>query len=100
MDFQPSDALNSLALLRESVRRDDWAKAQSIAAGIPRHRLPSTPEGLSEYLTNLNETLVMAKVSRANTMASLVRVKAAARFHATAEQTPCGRQNSAVSTHF
>jgi DTW domain-containing protein YfiP len=100
MDLAPSESFHALARLRESVRRGDWATVESIATGIRRHRLPPTREGLGEYLRDLKETLIVAKASRANAMASLVRLKAAAGFQSSGRETPQRRQNSAVSTSF
>jgi hypothetical protein len=81
MDSQLSNALEIVGRLRESARRGDWKNAADIATTLPQQSLPDSADGVGEYLRNLKDTLTIARVSRAHTAASLVRLKAAARFN-------------------
>ena len=100
MDSQLSEPLDALTCLRESVSHGDWKRVETIAAGIRRHTIPSTPEGLATYLRDLRETILAVKVCRANLKVSQARLNAAAGFGATAIETPPVRHNSAVSPGF
>jgi len=100
MDSQLSNPSNALARLRESMARSDWTQVESIAAGIRLRTVPSTPDALEEYLTDLKTTLVAVKAGRANLKVSRARVNAAAGFGASAIETSPGRHNSGVSSGF
>jgi hypothetical protein len=85
MDSPPSDASSSdapdvLIQLRNAIRRGDWGAAQSIALGLAQCALPPETRELGAYLDSLKQTLILARASRANSAASLARVRAAARF--------------------
>ena len=69
------------ACLRESARRGDWESFAALTDSLPHQTLPATPEKLGEYLQALKEALSVAKDSRAQAAASLVRLNAAARFN-------------------
>lgn len=73
-----SDLLDTVASLEESARFGDWTSAGRLATMLPQQNLPTDHEELGEYLRCLQQALVTAKVSRANSAASLARVNAAA----------------------
>jgi hypothetical protein len=100
MDSQLSKTSEALARLRESMAHADWEQVESIASRIRLHTIPSTPEALGEYLTDLKATLVAVKAGRANLKVSRARLNAAAGFGASAIETSSGRHNSAVSPGF
>jgi len=81
MDSRLSDARDALACLQEAARRGDWRTAGELAAAISRQPPPTSREDLGEYLRYLHAAIVVAKASRAQTAASLVRLNAAAGFH-------------------
>ena len=93
MDSQLSNALEIVARLRESARRGDWTSAADIATTLPRQTLPNTGDEMGEYLRHLKEALTVARVSRAHAAASLVRLKAAARFNHARSDFGSERQN-------
>jgi hypothetical protein len=76
----PRDAPDVLTQLRNAIRGGDWGAAQSIALGLARCALPPETRELGAYLDALRQTLLLARASRANSAASLARVRAAARF--------------------
>jgi hypothetical protein len=73
-----SDLLEIVASLQESARYGDWSSAGRLAAALPRQNLPTSREELGEYLRCLKQALIVAKVSRAHSAASLARVNTAA----------------------
>jgi hypothetical protein len=83
MDSQHSDIFDLVARIEESARRGNWKNVRALAAILPQQTLPTMHEELGEYLRRLKEALIVAKVSRANSAASLVRLNAAARFNNT-----------------
>jgi hypothetical protein len=83
MGSQLSDQLDIIARLQESARRGDWKSAGELTATLPQRTLPASREELGEYLRRLRQALIVAKVSRAHSAASLARCKtAAARLNA------------------
>jgi hypothetical protein len=95
MDSKLSDTLDSL---RESARRGDWRNALLLAEHLSRMAPPTDPKELGEHLTRLRETVIVAKASRANSAATLVRLRAAASFSRAAQASPPGRQNPGNSS--
>jgi hypothetical protein len=93
MDSQLSNALEIVARVRESARRGDWRSAADLATTLPGQKLPEGADEVGEYLRHLKEALLVARVSRAHAAASLVRLKAAARFHHTRLDPAPERQN-------
>ena|ERR1019366_5801656 len=83
MPSQRSDIFEVVASLQESARRGDWKSACELASILPQQTLPANREELGEYLRCLNQALIVARVSRANSAASLGRLNAAARFNKT-----------------
>jgi hypothetical protein len=90
MDSKLSDSLDSL---RESARRGDWRNALLLAEHLSGMAPPTDPKELGEHLIRLRETVIVAKASRANTAATLVRLRAAASFNRAALASAPGRQN-------
>jgi len=82
MESRPSDAPDCLMRLRGS--------AQSIAFGLAQCALPPETRALGAYLDALRQTLILARASRANSAASLARVRAAARFQTHRQLTADG----------
>jgi len=89
-----------VAQLRESARRGDWQGAADLATTLPRQTLPDTRDELGEYLRDLKEALTVARVSRAHAAASLVRLKAAARFNHIHGDLAPKRQNFGDTANF
>jgi hypothetical protein len=100
MDSQLSNALEIVSRLRESARRGDWKGAADIATTLPRQTLPDKEDEVGEYLRDLKEALTVARVSRAHAAASLVRLKAAARFNHAHCDLPSERQNFGDTADF
>jgi hypothetical protein len=73
-----SDILGLVSRLQESARRGDWKSAGELLAILPRQTLPGNQEELGEYLRCLKQALIVAKVSRAHSAASLARCNTAA----------------------
>jgi hypothetical protein len=83
MGSQLSDILDLISRVQESARRGDWKSAGEITATLPQQTLPAGSAELGEYLRRLKQALIVAKVSRAHSAASLARCKtAAARLNA------------------
>jgi hypothetical protein len=85
-----SDILDFVFRLQESARHGDWDNACELAAVLPQQTLPDRQKELGEYLRHLRQALIVAKVSRAHSAATLarcntaaVRLNAAARFNQT-----------------
>jgi hypothetical protein len=97
MACKPSDALDSL---RESARRGDWRNARHLAEALARTAPPADPRELENYLIRLKETVIVARASRANAAATLVRLRAAANFNRSLLPTAAGRQNPGESPDF
>jgi hypothetical protein len=97
MAFQPSDSgsvhADLLACLRESARRGDWRNALSLAEKLSEMAPPTEPRELGEHLCRLRETVIVARASRADSAATLVRLRAAARFTRSALDSRPRRQN-------
>jgi hypothetical protein len=94
MVSQLSDALERLALIRESAHRGDWQSAADLTALLPREAAAANGEELAEYLRRLQEAVTVAKASRAHASASLLRLQAVAKFNCARLGFPSGRQNS------
>jgi hypothetical protein len=77
-----------VASLQEAVRKGDWTRAEQLAAALSQTPVPMGATALGEYLDNLRETVVVAKVSRSHIVATLNRLRAAARFNATGTSLP------------
>jgi hypothetical protein len=86
MDSQPCDILELVACLRESARSGDWEKVSQLVALLPLQPMPSTQEGLGEYLRCLREALMTGKASRAYSMETLVRINAVVSFNNTRQE--------------
>lgn len=99
MDLQLSDPFDAFERIRQSITRSDWTAAQLIAGTLERQPLPHSAEYLARYLAGLKQALVTAKTARANAIASLARLNAAAEFQDPASR-PSPRHNSAVSAIF
>jgi hypothetical protein len=76
-----SDTFRIIANLREAARRGDWENAGELARTLAQQAPPGSKEELGQLLDQLKETLVVARVSRAHSVATLTRLKAAARFN-------------------
>jgi hypothetical protein len=96
MDLQLSDAFDSLDRIQECVARSDWGAAEQLARRLDQQ---TSPECLARYLAALKQTLIAAKSARANALASLARLNAAAEFQNPASP-PRRCRNSAVSAFF
>jgi hypothetical protein len=92
MASQLSDVRDLVACLQESARRGDWKGAGELAAMLPQQALPGGYSELDEYLRRLKEALIVAKISRAHSAATLVRLNAAARFNNTRADFSPSRQ--------
>ncbi len=87
-----SDSLGILENLTEAARRGDWQNAGELVHILARQAPPVTRDELGQLLDQLKETLVVARVSRANSAATLKRLKAAAGFNqARADSFPSAR---------
>jgi hypothetical protein len=95
-----SPVFTLLGSLQKCARGGDWQGAQDLAEILPVQKLPATIEGLRDYLRCLQETLILARASRAHTAASLVRLNAAAGFHRAAVGHPSRRQEFGESAEF
>jgi len=100
MASQRSESIDVLTRLRESVASGDWTQAESMAAQIRHYPVPATREQIGQYLDELKQTLIACKIRRANSKAALARLRAAAGFQSSIDETSSKRQNSAVSTGF
>jgi len=85
-----SDLLEIVASLREAACHGDWTSTGRLAAILPQRTLLTKGEELGEYLRCLQQALIAAKASRAQSAASLARINtttarlnAAARFNKT-----------------
>jgi hypothetical protein len=94
MASQLSDALERVALIRESANRGDWQGATDLTALLPREPVAASREELGEYLRCLQEAVTVAKASRAHAASSLLRLQAVARFNRARLEFPSDRQNS------
>jgi hypothetical protein len=94
MVSQLSDALERVALIRESARRGDWQSAADLTAHLPREAAAASRDELGEYLRCLQEAVTVAKASRAHAASSLVRLQAVARFNRARLGYASDRQNS------
>lgn len=81
--------------IREAVVHSDWRTAGELAASLNGCSVPSGRDQLGDYLEALKETLIFARMSRADTMTTLARLRAASRF-----AEPPDRQNPGVSASF
>lgn len=81
MASQLSNIFDVVGCLGESARRGDWKCAAELAAILRQQTLPARQDELGEYLRCLKRVLIAAKVSRAQSAASLVRLNAVARFN-------------------
>jgi hypothetical protein len=81
MASQPCDLFALISELRESARRGDWRNAFELAIALRDHTPPANTIADGEYLERLRGTLEVAKASRAQTAATLVRLRAAAGFN-------------------
>jgi hypothetical protein len=95
MDSRLSDPLDGL---RDAAQRGDWPTAQYFADLLARTPLPADPGRLAHHLARLQEALIFAKASRANATATLLRLRAAARFNHSALGRYTTRQNPGEST--
>jgi hypothetical protein len=95
-----SDLLDIVASLEDSARRGDWPGAGRLASLLPRQSLPANGEALGEYLRCLKQALIAARVSRAWSAASLVRLNAAARFNKIRLDTSPARQEFGEAPDF
>src|ERR1700722_1360316 len=82
-----SDILGLVFRLQESAHHGDWENARELTAVLQQQTLPDRQEELGEYLQHIRQALIVAKVSRAHSAATLarcstaaVRLNAAARF--------------------
>lgn len=100
MDSALSKARSAIECLKEAARRGDWRNACEMATHLRGQALPVTREELAAYLKSLKEALIVAKASRAQAAASLVRLNAAAGFHRGVLNRTRGRQNFGESTDF
>jgi hypothetical protein len=80
-----------LSEVRERARNDDWDAARALADALSRESLPRTADGLAAYIRELEETLVVARTSRARAVESLARLNAAAGFHSASAGAPQSR---------
>ena len=76
-----SDSLRIIESLREAARLGDWESAGNWAGLLRSQPPPDNKEQLGELLQHLREALIVARASRALTVASLTRLNAAARFN-------------------
>jgi hypothetical protein len=95
-----SDILGLVSCLQESARRGDWKSAAEFAAMLRQQTVPGNPEELAEYLRSLKQALIVAKVSRAHSAASLARCNAAAQFNRTRLDIAPPRQEFGESAEF
>lgn len=77
--FEPDAILESV---RACARRGEWESAQALLKTLPR-QAPTTIEGLGAYLRDLEDTLIVARTSRAHLVESLARLHAVAGFNRT-----------------
>jgi hypothetical protein len=87
-----------VASLQEAVRKGDWARAGQLAATLSQTPVPMDATLLGKYLDNLRETVVLAKVSRSHMVATLNRLRAAAKFNAAGTSLPGTRHDFADLT--
>jgi hypothetical protein len=93
MVSQLSDALERVALIRESARRGDWQSAADLTALLPREAARASCDELGEYLQRLQEAVAVARASRAHAAASLLRLQAVGKFNRARLGFPSERQN-------
>jgi len=99
MDLQLSDPFDGLDRIRECVARNDWGAAEVLASCLHQQTPPAAPEHLARYLAALKQTLITLRSARANDIASLARLNAAAEFQNPASPAQ-PRRNPAVSAFF
>jgi hypothetical protein len=92
MDSQLFSIPGLVNRLHEPARRGDWQDAVEMAALLPQQALPEDREGLAEHLRSLRAALIAAKASRADAVASLSRLNAAANFNNSALGHEASRQ--------
>ena len=78
--------------LHESARRGDWQDAMELAALLPQQALPGNRAEFGEYLCSLRAALIAAKAARADSAASLSRLKAAFSFNSSGIDSAPRRQ--------
>jgi hypothetical protein len=69
-----------LVRVRHAIRNDNWTAAESIARSLAACVVPDGQPERAAYLEDLKQTVIQAKAARSLAMASLSRVRAAARF--------------------
>jgi hypothetical protein len=101
------DIFDLVSCLQESARRGDWKSAGELAAALRQQTPPASREEIGEYLRRLKQALIVAKVSRANSAATLARyntaagrLNAAARFNTARLETAPPRQELGESADF
>ncbi len=100
MASQLSDLFELVDCLRECALRGDWKSAGELAATLRQQTLPAGKEDLGEYLDRLKEALIVAKVSRAHSAATLVRLNAVSGFNKTRLDVAPPRQDFGESVNF
>jgi hypothetical protein len=100
MASHPSDLFALVSQLRESARRGDWRNAFDLATTLRDHTPPANVIADGEYLAQLRDALMVAKASRAQAAATLVRLNAAAGFNRVRAADAPARQKFAESPDF
>lgn len=95
-----SESLSLICRLEESARQGDWTRAGELSAALRRQAVPDSREELAEYLGCLKRALITAKISRAHSAASLVRLNAAARFNGNRAEPAATRHKFGGLTNF
>jgi hypothetical protein len=92
MDSPRFDAAEIVACFQEAARRGDWTSAESLAITLQAQSAPTDRNEVEEYLLSLKTALIVAKASRADTSATLGRLRAALSF-GSCQDAAARRQN-------
>ncbi len=84
--YSSAHSAHLLRTIREAVERGDWDTAATTSFAMPRPAAYSEPE-LCDYRELLQETLVAARIARADMAVSLTRLQAASRFQDSAAES-------------
>ncbi len=91
MDSKLSKSKSTLAQIRGAVQRGDWDVAARLSQTHP-FADPGSDLECSALLLELHETVVAARIARADMVASLNRLQAASSFHSSLVEVAASRQ--------